>query len=67
MKSWYADFKEMEQAYMSLKEQYMDLACAAGFQREGYFGDSVDTHEVIVKKIKVLAETANIICPGFIK
>lgn len=47
-----------EQAWMVLKDQYAELACAAGSPGGAWFGDPLETHEQVLARVKALAEKA---------
>ncbi len=47
-----------EIAWMQLKDQYSELAKAAGFSGDNFWGDPLVSHEEIVTRIKELAEKA---------
>lgn len=58
------EVKGMEQAFMSLADDYNEVARALGFEGRGFYGDVPDKHEDIVKqaadlRAKVLTRIAS--------
>lgn len=47
-----------QQAWMVLKDQYSELARAAGSPSDAWFGDPLEKHEQVLERIKSLAEKA---------
>jgi hypothetical protein len=47
-----------EQQWMILKDQYSELARAAGSEGDAWFGDPLESHEDVLARIKTLAEKA---------
>lgn len=41
-----------EQAWMALKDQYAELARAAGTPADAWFGDPLEKHEQVLERIK---------------
>ena len=56
--SWRDEYKDMEQAFMVVKDQYAELARAAGFEGDSFFGDPLVKHADILLRIKEQAEKA---------
>lgn len=54
MYTYYDEYKELEQMYMVLKDQYAELARALGFIGDSWFGDPLASHEEILRKAKYL-------------
>ena len=52
------EYKELEQSYMVLRDQYSELARAAGFEGDSWFGDPFVKHADILLRIKEQAEKA---------
>ena len=46
------EYKELEQSYMVLRDQYSELAKAAGFSECGFWGDPIEHHEIILTRMK---------------
>lgn len=44
--------------WMHLKDQYSELARAAGSPGDAWFGDPLESHEQVLARIKALAEKA---------
>jgi hypothetical protein len=44
--------------WMHLKDQYSELARAAGSPGDAWFGDPLESHEQVLERIKALAEKA---------
>lgn len=55
---WRSLAKDYEQYYMIVKDQYSQLAVAAGFEPVGLYGDVLEPHEVILDKVQDIAEKA---------
>lgn len=50
-----AEFKELEQSYMILKDQYSELVRALGFSGDGLWGDPITSHgEALAKILKLI-------------
>lgn len=47
-----------EQAWMVLKDQYAELARAAGSPGDAWFGDPTENHARVLARVKALAEKA---------
>lgn len=58
MGQWYDEYKNMEQSWMVLKDQYSEVARALGFEGDAWFGDPLESHDEIVKRAKELAKNA---------
>ncbi len=57
--SWRDEYKNMEQQFMLIKDEYAELARAAGFEEgDAWFGDPLEEHADIVLRIKEQAEKA---------
>jgi hypothetical protein len=53
--SWRDRFKDLEQSYMAIKDQYAEIACALGFEGDAWFGDPLASHKEIVARAKELS------------
>ncbi|UQD69191.1 hypothetical protein JEY40_24560 [Bradyrhizobium japonicum] len=53
-----ANLAETELKVMHLKDQYAELARAAGSPGDAWFGDPLESHEEVLERIKSLAEKA---------
>ncbi len=47
-----------EQQWMQLKDQYSELAQAAGSPSDAWFGDPLENHDRVLARIETLAEKA---------
>jgi hypothetical protein len=48
--TWRDEAKYYEQAWMSLKDQYAELARAIGCEVDAWFGDPLDSHSEVVER-----------------
>lgn len=58
MGKWREKYKQQEQEWMVLKDQYSEIARALGFKGDAWFDDPLASHEEIVKRAKELAQNA---------
>jgi len=48
--TWHDKYKDAEQQWMVLKDQYSEVARALGFDGDAWFGDPLARHEEIVER-----------------
>lgn len=52
--NWRDEYKRAEQDFMSVKDQYAEVARALGFEGDAWFGDPLVTHSQIVARARDL-------------
>ncbi len=55
MTNWRSEFKDAEQSYMVVKDQYSEIARALGFEGDAWFDDPLAGHDEIVARARRLA------------
>ena len=54
------DYKTLEQEYMSLKDDYSEIARELGFEGVGFWGDPIVSHKEIIDKVRELVNKASL-------
>lgn len=61
--NWHQEAKENEQAFMSAKDEYAEVARVLGFTEDTWFGDPLAGHAEIVARAKAAYEALISISP----
>lgn len=62
MKQTKEEYKALEQAWMSLKDDYAELARALGVKGDAWFGDPLKSHKEVIAVAKSLEQSTIMRC-----